>query len=342
MPDQLTRPTVYNRGRDGRPTTPAEPLAVNHFVMTAPADVGGADPKVGDPVAVRAGTSTEPSREQVTRVTTTHIVTSGDRRFSRATGREVGAGVVSVPPRREVGDAALEVGDELPVGPRLGPRGSMTTAPAPSLRDNPLTPDLTAEQLQTRRGLAAALEEGLAGLARVTAPASTPTYPHGTELWFSGMPDDHLAGFATPEDHDAYQAHAPGPFLRVRRTPVPTREEFRRLLADPDAAAAHLRALAAEVPEPTPEPTPEERERALVKLARDKIRRFLTHGSPDDVWAIEDAVWQASPARNGETHGEFRDRAADRLAAAGWGVGHPVTDVPRLLAIADERKRGAR
>lgn len=203
----------------------------------------------------------------------------------------------------------------------------MTTAPAPSLRDNPLTPDLTAEQLQTRRGLAAALEEGLT------------TLEQGTERWYPGEPDDHLAGFATPEEHDAYQAHAPGPFLRVRRTPVPTREEFRRLLADPDAAAAHLRALVAEVPEPTPEPTPEERERALVKLARDKIRRFLTHGSPDDAWAIEDAVWRVSPARNGETHGEFRDRAADLLTAAGWRVGYPVADVLRLLAKA--RKQGA-
>lgn len=50
------------------------------------------DPKAGDWVAVRTSTSTEPSREEISRVTATQVVTSGGRRFSRATGREVGAG----------------------------------------------------------------------------------------------------------------------------------------------------------------------------------------------------------------------------------------------------------
>ena len=66
---------------------------------------------------------------------------------------------------------------------------------ASSLRDNPLTPDLTAEQLRTRRGFTAALEEGLA--------RADPSYTHGTEPWHPGEPDDHLVGFATKEDRDA-------------------------------------------------------------------------------------------------------------------------------------------
>lgn len=197
------------------------------------------------------------------------------------------------------------------------------TAP-PNLRDNPLTPDLTAEQLRLRRKFTASLEAGLAGLA----DPAIPLYLHDTELWYPGTPDTHLAGFATPEDRDAYVCHAPGPFLRVRRAPVGPFARFLR--PDPVAAAE---------PAPEPEPTPEEREQALVKLARDKIRRFLTHGSPNDVWTIEDAVWRVSPARDGEIHGEFRDRAADLLVAAGWRVGYTVADASRLLAKA--RKQGA-
>ena len=86
----------------------------------------------------------------------------------------------------------------------------------------PLTPDLTAEQLRTRRGFTAALEEGLA--------RADPSYSHGTEPWHPGEPDDHLVGFATKEDRDAYQCHAPGPFERVRRATPPTCEDLRRLV----------------------------------------------------------------------------------------------------------------
>ena len=49
------------------------------------------DPKVGDPVAVRASMS-EPRRTEIIRVTATQVAVTGNRRFSRATGREVGAG----------------------------------------------------------------------------------------------------------------------------------------------------------------------------------------------------------------------------------------------------------
>ena len=49
------------------------------------------DPKVGDPVAVRASMS-EPRRAEIIRVTATQVAVTGNRRFSRATGREVGAG----------------------------------------------------------------------------------------------------------------------------------------------------------------------------------------------------------------------------------------------------------
>lgn len=49
------------------------------------------DPKVGDPVAVRASRA-EPRRTEIIRVTATQVVVTGNRRFGRATGREVGAG----------------------------------------------------------------------------------------------------------------------------------------------------------------------------------------------------------------------------------------------------------
>ena len=81
------------------------------------------------------------------------------------------------------------------------------------LRDNPLTPDLTAKQLQ---------------FVRSVSDARAQAYPHGTEPWHPGEPDDHLAGFATKEDRDAYQRHAPGPFERVRRATPPTCEDLRR------------------------------------------------------------------------------------------------------------------
>ena len=81
------------------------------------------------------------------------------------------------------------------------------------LRDNPLTPDLTAKQLQ---------------FVRSVSDARAQAYPHGTEPWHPGEPDDHLAGFATKEDRDAYQRHAPGPFERVRRATPPAREDLRR------------------------------------------------------------------------------------------------------------------
>lgn len=213
------------------------------------------------------------------------------------------------------------------------------------LRDNPLTPDLTAKQLQ---------------FVRSVSDARAQAYPHGTEPWHPGEPDDHLAGFATKEDRDAYQRHAPGPFERVRRATPPTCEDLRRLVDGPDAAAvAYLRKQAAALPrdfvdEPDtfavqhlrgvgPSPSPAEYERAVLQHTRDEIRRYLDSESRrGDVWLLEDAVARREPPLLGEHYDAFKDRAADLLAAAGWRVGYPVTDVPRLLAIAAERGRGAR
>ena len=84
-------------------------------------------------------------------------------------------------------------------------------------------------------------------------------------------------------------------------------------------------------------------ERAVLQHTRDEIRRYLDSESRrGDVWLLEDAVARREPPLLGEHYDAFKDRAADLLAAAGWRVGYPVTDVPRLLAIAAERGRGAR
>ena len=202
------------------------------------------DPKVGDPVAVRASMS-EPRRTEIIRVTATQVASE-----------------------------------------------DLVTR---SLRDNPLTPDLTAEQLQLRRrGEAAALAGWNAGIARAQA------YPHGTEPWHPGEPDDHLVGFATKEDRDAYQRHAPGPFERVRRATPPTCEDLRRLVDGPDAAAVaylrkqaaalprdfvdepdmfavlHLRGLVPHLdPKPPPQEDEDDREWAMFRHARDEIHRYL-------------------------------------------------------------------
>mgnify|MGYP006053032457 CR=1 FL=1 len=217
-----------------------------------------------------------------------------------------------------------------------------------SLRDNPLTPDLTAEQLRTRRGFAAAVAEGLA--------RTGPSYPHGTEPWHPGEPDDHLVGFATKEDRDAYQRHAPGPFERVRRATPPAREDLRRYAEE--AARYHsvdVEMLAVKYrrglvpqwrdldPKPPPQDDEDDREWAMFRHARDEIRRYLdSEPHRGAVWLLEDAVARREPPLLGERYDAFKDRAADLLAAAGWRVGYPVTDVPRLLAIAAERGRGAR
>jgi hypothetical protein len=36
-------------------------------------------------------------------------------------------------------------------------------------------------------------------------------------MWYPGDPEDHLYGFATAQDRDAYAAGGPGPFERVLR-----------------------------------------------------------------------------------------------------------------------------
>ena len=85
----------------------------------------------------------------------------------------------------------------------------------------------------------------------------------------------------------------------------------------------------------------------MFRHARDEIRRYLDSephrgAVRGAVWLLEDAVARREPPLLGERYDAFKDRAADLLAAAGWRVGYPVTDVPRLLAIAAERGRGAR
>lgn len=42
-------------------------------------------------------------------------------------------------------------------------------------------------------------------------------YPHGTCMWNRGQTEDHLYGFATKKDRDAYDRGDPGPFERVLR-----------------------------------------------------------------------------------------------------------------------------
>jgi hypothetical protein len=44
-------------------------------------------------------------------------------------------------------------------------------------------------------------------------------YPHGTCMWHRGQSEDHVHGFATTEDRDAYDRGEPGPFERVLRAP---------------------------------------------------------------------------------------------------------------------------
>lgn len=42
-------------------------------------------------------------------------------------------------------------------------------------------------------------------------------YPAGTIMWGRGDPEDHLYGFATAKDRDAFERGDPGPFERVLR-----------------------------------------------------------------------------------------------------------------------------
>lgn len=73
-------------------------------------------------------------------------------------------------------------------------------------------------------------------------------YPHGTCTWHRGQSEEHLHGFATVEDRDAFDRGESGPFERVLRDPAapPIDDEVRLARAlcggHVQATIEHLRA----------------------------------------------------------------------------------------------------